>query len=54
MKLAIKIWEGEKYYIARVPELGVTTQGRTPYEARKNLRDAIELHLESMIDYILK
>ena len=47
MKLSIKIWKGEKYYIARVPELGVTTQGRTLLEARKNLREAVELHLES-------
>lgn len=54
MKLSIKIWKGDKYYIARVPELGVTTQGKTSLEAKKNLREAVELHLESMIDYMIK
>lgn len=54
MKLSIKIWKGEKYYIARVPELGVTTQGKTLLDAKKNLREAVELHLESMVDYMLK
>ncbi len=54
MKLSIKIWKGEKHYIARVPELGVTTQGKTLLEAKKNLREAIEVHLESMVDYMLK
>ena len=54
MKLSIKIWKGEKYYIARVPELGVTTQGRTLVEAKNNLREAVQLHLESMIGYMLK
>lgn len=54
MKLTIKLWKGEKYYIARIPELGVTTQGKTVAEAKKNLREAVDLHLESMIDYMLK
>ena len=54
MKLSIKIWKGEKYYIARVPELGVTTQGRTLLEAKRNLQEAVQLHLESMVDYMLK
>lgn len=54
MKLSIKIWKGEKYYVARVPELGVTTQGRTLLEAKNNLREAVEVHLESMIDYMIK
>ena len=54
MKLTVKIWKDEKFYVARVPELGVTTQGRTKEEAKKNLREAVELHLESMVDYMLK
>lgn len=52
MKFSIRIWKGGKYYIARVPELGVTTQGRTLLEAKKNLQEATRLHLESMINYI--
>lgn len=54
MKLSIKIWKGDKYYIARVPELGVTTQGKTLLEAKKNLQEAVQLHLESMVDYMIK
>jgi predicted RNase H-like HicB family nuclease len=35
------------WYIARCVELSVTTQGRTLEEARANLQEAVELHLES-------
>jgi len=51
MQLTAEIKKGEKYYIARCRELGVTTQGKA--EARKNLREAVELHLEAMVDYMI-
>lgn len=35
-----------KWFIARSLELGVTTQGKTVEEAKKNLREAVELYLE--------
>ena len=35
-----------KWFTARSLELGVTTQGKTVEEAKKNLREAIELYLE--------
>jgi predicted RNase H-like HicB family nuclease len=35
MKFTVKIFKGDKYYVARVPELGVTTQGKTKEEAKK-------------------
>lgn len=54
MKLSTKFTKGEKYIIARCPELGVTTQGKTMQEAKENLKEAIELHLESMVDYMIK
>ena len=54
MQLTAEIKKGEKYYIARCPELGVTTQGKTEKEAKENLREAIELHLEAMIDYMIE
>lgn len=38
--------EGD-WYIARCVELNVTTQGRTLDEARANLREAVELYIES-------
>jgi predicted RNase H-like HicB family nuclease len=34
-------------YIARCPELGVTSQGSDVESARSNLREAIELYLET-------
>ena len=35
-----------KWFVARSLELGVTTQGRTIEEARRNLAEAVELYLE--------
>ena len=37
-----------KWFVARSLELGVTSQGKTIEEAKKNLREAIELYLEDM------
>jgi len=37
-----------KWFVVRSLELGVTSQGRTIDEAKKNLREAIELYLEGM------
>ncbi len=54
MKLTVNIRKGEKYFIARVPELGVTTQGRTKEEAKKNLKEAVQVHLESLIEYMIE
>lgn len=54
MKFTVRVHKGEKYYIARVPELGVTTQGRTREEAKRNLREAIQVHLEAMADYAME
>jgi len=54
MKFSVSILKGEKFYVARVPELGITTQGRTKSEARKNLREAIQVHLEAMADYAIE
>ena len=38
--------EGD-WYVARCPELGVTSQGKDVESARANLREAIELYLET-------
>lgn len=54
MKLTARFKKGEKYIVARCPELGVTTQGRTMSEARKNLKEAVELHLEAMVEYMMQ
>jgi len=54
MKFSVKVFKGEKYFIARVPELGITTQGKTEKAARRNLREAIQTHLEAMADYAIE
>jgi len=54
MKLSAVFTQGEKYIVARCPELGVTPQGKTMQEAKKNLKEAIELHLESLVEYMMK
>jgi len=41
------ITQEEEWYVARCPELGVTSQGKNVEEARANLREAIELYPET-------
>jgi predicted RNase H-like HicB family nuclease len=41
------ITKENSWYVARCPELGVTSQGQDVERARANLREAIELYLES-------
>ncbi len=36
-----------EWYVARCPELGATSQGKDVESARTNLREAIELYLET-------
>ena len=37
----------EKWYVSRCVELGVVSQGLTIEEAQANLREAVDLYLES-------
>ena len=37
----------EDWYVAHCIELGVVSQGRTVEEAQANLKEAVELYLES-------
>jgi predicted RNase H-like HicB family nuclease len=41
------ITKEEKFYVARCIELGVVSQGKTIEEAQANLREAVELYIES-------
>ena len=34
--------------------MGVTTQGKTRQDAKRNLREAIQVHLEAMADYAIE
>ena len=41
------ITKEEGWYVARCPELSVTSQGKDVVSARQNLGEAIELYLET-------
>ncbi len=48
MKLTAIIKKGEKQFVALCPEVDVVSQGHTIEEALKNLKEAVELHIEVM------
>lgn len=43
----VSIQKEDRFYVARCPELGVTSQGETLEEAQANIKEAIELYIES-------
>lgn len=46
MEFTAVIRKGEKQYVALCPEVDVVSQGYTIEEALKNLKEAVELHVE--------
>lgn len=48
------ITKEEDWYVARCPELHVTSQGETLEEATENLKEAVELYIESFGDEELR
>ena len=44
--IQVRIYRGEKHFVAECLDLPVVSQGRTIDEAAKNIREAIDLHLE--------
>jgi len=44
--ISVHIFKGEKYFVAECIDLPVVTQGKTLDELVKNLKEALELHLE--------
>ncbi len=46
-KFTAIITREERWYVAQCVELGVVSQGKTIEEAQTNLREAVELYLES-------
>jgi predicted RNase H-like HicB family nuclease len=44
---AVSIVEEGDWFVARCPELNVTSQGRTIAEAEANIREAVALYIES-------
>ncbi len=43
----VSIQKEDKFFVARCPELGVTSQGNTLEEAQANIKEAVELYIES-------
>ncbi len=43
----VSIQKEDKFFVARCPDLGVTSQGKTLEEAQANIKEAIELYIES-------
>ncbi len=48
MELTAIIKKGEKQQVALCPEIDVVSQGHTIEDALKNLKEAVELHIEEM------
>jgi len=46
-KLTAIITREENWYVSHCVELGVVSQGKTIEEAKANLKEAVELYLES-------
>lgn len=46
-KFTAVIVRGEKLYVARCLEVDVVSQGRTIEAAKENLKEAVELYIES-------
>jgi predicted RNase H-like HicB family nuclease len=46
-KFSVLITKERNWYVARCPELDVTSQGKTIEKAKENLREAVELFIES-------
>jgi len=44
--IQVKVYKGEKYYVAECLDLPVVSQGKTLDEVVANVKEAIELHLE--------
>lgn len=44
--LQVKISKGDKYFVAECLDLPVVSQGKTLDEAARNIKKAIDLHLE--------
>jgi predicted RNase H-like HicB family nuclease len=44
--IQVRVFRGEKYYVAECLDLPVVTQGATLDELMRNVKEAIDLHLE--------
>ena len=49
-RYTVIISKGEAAYVAYCQELGIASQGKSIKEARRNIKEAIELYLEEAKD----
>jgi len=60
LELTVEVWKKGKWYLARCPELDFVSQGISPEDARRNLREVIQIQFEEMTalgtleDYLLE
>lgn len=45
--LTVKTWQEGKNFVAYNPELDIASQGKTDAQAQENLREAVDLFLET-------
>ena len=46
--VTIEVWQKEKWFIAKCPELDFIAQGKTSDEAKKNLLEVVQIQIEEM------
>jgi len=46
LNLTAEVWEGDRAYISKCPELGIASCGATPEEALDKLEEAAWLYLD--------
>lgn len=48
LNITIELWQKDRWYIAKSPELDFVSQGRTGEEAKKNLIEVINIQFHEM------
>lgn len=48
LNITIELWQKDKWYIAKSPELDFVAQGKTAEEAKKNLIEVIDIQFHEM------
>ncbi len=48
LNITIEIWQRDKWFLAKSPELDFISQGRTLEEAKKNLLEVIKIQFREM------
>ncbi len=48
LKTTIELWQKGEWFIAKIPELDFVAQGKTTEEAKKNLREVVNIQFREM------